>query len=672
MNLFKNKAMYTRYFLLAFFLVWSFSKAQEKQDSILPVSLEEIILVSHQDIFNQKQAKPLSTVDEFLEKSTRITMIKRGNYAWEPAMNNMLSERLSVTIDGMQIFGACTDKMDPITSYVDVSNLSEIHVNSGQQGLENGATIGGGVDLVLQKSYFGEPKQNFGLDLGYESNPNAKIVSAEYNVSRQKYFINTDVLYREADNYSAGGGEEVHFSQYQKFNVSMASGIKLNEESALVGTFIYDQANDVGYPALTMDVSLAKAIIGSLAYEYNSQASFISDFESKVYFNTIEHVMDDTNRPDVPIHMDMPGWSETFGFYAKAKIQKNQHQFLSNFNGYYNRSKAEMTMYPNDPNESLMFMLTWPDVQTYYSGLFVEDIWSLNNTDQIKLDARIGGQVENIADDFGFNSLKIFYPNMDRSQQRFLFGLNATYSKVLNNFDWMLGLGHGQRAPSVSEAYGFYLFNSFDNFDYIGNPELGNEKSTEINFKVSYKKANFGLGLESSFFYINDYIIGVIDPSLSEMTIGADGVKIYSALDYATIWNTYVNGDFSFWQNWHLMAKIGYSLGQDMDGGNLPLISPVTYQAGLHFKKNMFDVEVLLNGAGEQRNFSPDFGENQTEAYAVFNINGSYNFYLGKNTIFFKAGIENIFDVNYSTYTDWNNIPRMGRNFFVNISYVFQ
>ena len=65
-------------------------------------------------------------------------MIKRGNYAWEPTLNNMVSERLVVTIDGMQIFGACTDKMDPITSYVDVSNLEKVTIGSGQEGTENG------------------------------------------------------------------------------------------------------------------------------------------------------------------------------------------------------------------------------------------------------------------------------------------------------------------------------------------------------------------------------------------------------------------------------------------------------------------------------------------------------------------------------------------------------
>ena len=66
-------------------------------------------------------------------------LIKRGAYAWEPVLNDMSSERLSVTIDGMRIFGACTDKMDPVTSYVDVSNLKEVHVSGGQQGAEQGS-----------------------------------------------------------------------------------------------------------------------------------------------------------------------------------------------------------------------------------------------------------------------------------------------------------------------------------------------------------------------------------------------------------------------------------------------------------------------------------------------------------------------------------------------------
>ena len=104
------------YSLFVLFFLSSILYAQEKQiDSTKVMDLDEVIVISRVGLNNYKQEKPLSFLDEYLEKSNKITTIKRGNYAWEPSMNNMLTDRLSVTIDGMQIFGACTDKMDPIT-----------------------------------------------------------------------------------------------------------------------------------------------------------------------------------------------------------------------------------------------------------------------------------------------------------------------------------------------------------------------------------------------------------------------------------------------------------------------------------------------------------------------------------------------------------------------------
>lgn len=73
------------------------------------------------------------SVDEFLSSSDNISFIKRGAYAWEPLLNNMSTERSTVTIDGMHVFGACTDKMDPITSYVESNNLATIDIKSGQE-----------------------------------------------------------------------------------------------------------------------------------------------------------------------------------------------------------------------------------------------------------------------------------------------------------------------------------------------------------------------------------------------------------------------------------------------------------------------------------------------------------------------------------------------------------
>ena len=108
--------------------------AQEKKnDTLAAVNLNEIIVIGKKTPLNLKQPKSLTSVEDYLMGSSKMNMIKRGAYAWEPTINNMSTERTVITIDGMRIFGACTDKMDPVTSYVEISNLSEATVASGQQ-----------------------------------------------------------------------------------------------------------------------------------------------------------------------------------------------------------------------------------------------------------------------------------------------------------------------------------------------------------------------------------------------------------------------------------------------------------------------------------------------------------------------------------------------------------
>jgi iron complex outermembrane receptor protein len=121
---------------------------------------EEIIVLEKKHKSQIKQSKTLTSIDDYLQKSAKVDMIKRGAYAWEPIINSMPTERTLVTIDGMRIFGACTDKMDPITSYVEVSNLSEATISSGQEGACFGNTIGGSIDLKRNQNNFRNQKWN--------------------------------------------------------------------------------------------------------------------------------------------------------------------------------------------------------------------------------------------------------------------------------------------------------------------------------------------------------------------------------------------------------------------------------------------------------------------------------------------------------------------------------
>lgn len=157
-----------------------------------------------------------------------------------------------------------------------------------------------------------------------------------------------------------------------------------------------------------MDVLLAEAKIISLSYKYIPDSAVISGWETKGYFNTMTHKMDDTKRPAISIHMDMPGWSDTYGFYSKIKGKHENHEFLADLNSFYNKAVAEMTMYPVDPTENLMFMYTWPDVRTLYNGLSLEDIITISPETILRISINLGFHSNTVANDFGLQSLRIF------------------------------------------------------------------------------------------------------------------------------------------------------------------------------------------------------------------------------------------------------------------------
>ena len=654
-------------FILAPFGVYA--QTPQPTDSLKQIQLSSVVIIGQQRVIN-KSIKVLSSLDSYLETNNAINMIKRGAYAWEPMLNGMATERSVVTIDGMRIYGACTDKMDPITSYVEVTNLSQANIHSGQAGAANGATIAGSIDLVRRQSGFGGKPFAGSIFSGLESANLQKVAGATLQHSSANFFADVDFTYRDADNYKAGGGKEILYSQFTKYNFSTTVGYQLDPHQQLKASLISDKATDVGYPALPMDVSKAEAFIGSLQYDRHIGSSLVDYWQAKLYYNKVTHIMDDTKRPDVPIRMDMPGWTTTGGFYSKLNGEISSHKWTANLSGHYNTSLAEMTMFSNNPNEKDMFMLTWPGVHTLYTGLFLEDKINLNEqwTASVMLGSALHHNV--VKDDFGYESLKIFYPEMQRNKSRWLKNTAVKMSYHREKWQFDFGTGYGERAPSVSEGYGFYLFNSADKYDYVGNPEMPNEKSLEFNASAAVTKGDFSVKAQLNYFRIYDYIIGFNRTDFIPMTIGASGIRMYGQLPAANMFNAGLSLGYNITEHLQWSGNMAYRRGSS-GNLNLPQIQPFSYGSTFKYTNKSLIAEVSANGAAKQTAFGAAFGEVPAAAYTVFNLAASKQFDLAKQKIVVKAGVENLFDKYYSTFADWNRIPRMGRNVFVNVVFGF-
>lgn len=650
------------------------SLAGSAQDS-LSLELEQVVILPSGQDCHSPGTKPLGSLDSYLEGSNSVNMVRRGYYAWEPLLNGMATERSVITVDGMRIYSACTDKMDPVTSYVETSNLSRARIKNGASGGEHGGTVAGSIDLERRRSGF-NAKRRFGgsASAGFEANNGQRIIGTALNYSSPSFYTDVDLTYRRASNYRAGyrsgGPSEVDHSQFTKYNLSAITGYKLSEGNELEAALIFDKATDVGYPGLPMDVSLAQALIGSVQYRHLPRNGRISLWETKVYYNTITHVMDDSQRPDVHIRMDMPGWSTTQGFYTKIYTSAGKHAIKATWSGHRNNSLAEMTMHPNNPAEPTMFMLTWPDVSTVYSGLNAEDRIRLSPRLDLTLHAGLGLHENTIDSEFGRRSLELFHPSIPARKQRWLPTAGAGLAFQRGRFSHRAGLGYSERAPSVSEGYGFYLLNANDNYDYVGDPRMRNEHSFSAELASTYKHGKLQLEASAILFHLMDYIVGRPEPGLLPMNINAAGVKVYGQIPSATLLNTGLSAEYHFSETWQLLGDASYRYGQGSDGTRLPLIQPLQGRTRLRYEKKRYAAEATVLGSTRNRN-SAEFGETRKPGYVTGNLSASREFSLKKHKLTVNLGVDNITDHYYTTFSDWFGIPSMGRNVYGHVVFTW-
>lgn len=648
--------------------------AQATGDSIYrKIDLTEITIKT-QNRTPRPQTKSVASIEEHLQTARQVDMIKRGSYAWEPTVNNMSSERVSTTIDGMKIFCACTDKMDPVTSYVETGNLGEIEINNGVASNENTSNqIGGSIDLKLKKAGFdGDSAIHANIKASHEWNGHLNVYGIDGYISRRNFYVNLGTFYRHADNYTAGGGKEIKYSQYTKNNAFVNTGIRWADYQTLEASLIYDLARNVGYPALTMDVKKAEGIITSLTYSHRAFTDFFSRWQTKLYYNHVTHIMDDTKRKEIVMHMDMPGETETFGLNSYLRGHQNEHTYNITYSIYRNRSVADMTMYPNDKSNPPMYMLTWPDVRHVNTGISVSEEWKIKPGKTLKLSGNIHLQHNNVHSDEGYKTLKIYAPSMNREENRA--GGNVAAKYELKNGGWLVvtGLGLASRMPTISEQYGYFLFNTLDSYDYLGNPTIENEKTLETELSASWQGEHTEVIVEGNIFLFNNYIAGRIKDNIYRMTIGAKGVKQYENISKAMIANVSIElnnriGTFVKWKN-----NVKWAIGKDDNNDYLPLITPIAGISTLAYDYGRLNVNGGIEWAAAQKNYGKKYGETKSNGYLVTNASVGYRWRIAsKIFLSIKAGVENITDKKYTTYSDWNDIARKGRNGYLNINIGF-
>ncbi|WP_317900026.1 TonB-dependent receptor [Aurantibacillus circumpalustris] len=618
--------------------------------------------------FNFYKGSKLANTEDILSRMEGVSLIKRGAYGLEPILRNYGSGQTNITIDGMRIYGACTDKMDPVSIYVEPVNLQSIQVAHGAAGALNGSTIGGQINFNLKEPSYNCNKKIHGqVGQSYSTINKGSNTNFALQQTLHKFSYRVSGALRDAGNYKSGDNIQIKNSGFHKSNLSAALSYKIDSLQTLKINYLGDWGKFIGYPALPMDVGSASAQIYSMSHHTIFKNKKLESNELKVYYNHIVHQMDDTQRPEAPMHMDMPGWSTTFGFYDNLSIKKG---IKLRVDYHHVNTRADMIMYPS--GEPLMYLQTLPENNLSNIGFSLQKLFTLKHKQQINLNGRIDLFNQSAISSAGINQWKVFNTDISTSKQDFLKNLNLNYSKLFTGHLFLqLTFGYGERIATSNERYGYYLYNRQDQFDYIGNISLKPERSyqTELRIKKEFKKVEVSMNL---FYHLTkDYIYSYKLDGYGQMTIGAFGLKTYKNIDYALSTGAEFTTKFNVTERLTHISSIKYVYAETHNGKPLPLVPPFKLQQALRFKIQLTQIQLEHDYAYAQNRINIDYGDRQTPSFHLFNLRIAQNIRIKSSILQLGIACENIFDQNYREHLDIGNIPRFGRNFLMNASLLF-
>ena len=652
------------------------------------VTISETIPLNDRTVLDLYQSSRFSSIDKINSRLDGISLIRRGAYAMEPQMHGFSGGQINLTIDGMRMFGACTDKMDPVTSYIEPDNLKSLQISHGTNGSHNGSTVGGSFDMILKEPATGH---DGGITIqagtGYETVSDGINVNGSLEYNSNKWGFRSSATYRKHSSYTDGNGEVVPNSQFGKINLHSVLKYEVDPDNIFRMDFLLDDAFDVGYPALPMDVARAKARIYSLQYEKPLTDHNIIRVKAKLYYNSVYHLMDDSrrdstffldnetgeNQDTVYMRMDMPGWSDTWGFFLEGEIMLNDNNRLYlKFDDYLNYSRANMTMYMNQPGypgEPPMYAETWPDMYRNVMGIFARNTSYLTQSLKLMVDARLDYSISRVTSETGWRQFTIFGYDINRSYTELPKSLNMNLNyRPRRAFSFDVGLGYSERLPTNSEQFGFFIYNALDGYDYLGNPDIRLESSRHMRANVHFTRPAFKASLRNHFSYVNDYILGRLDPDIPPMNFYASGLKKYQNIEHAIMYGTSLQMQWIPVQSVNLYSLFKYTYARTYEGEPLPLIPPFKNISICRYQKKSLSLQAEGEFSSAQHRISPTFGETPTDAFAIFHFRASWSWNISKYLLEISSGVENIFNKAYSEHLDWGNYLRPGRNVYMHLS----
>ncbi len=647
----------------------------------------------------QIQNEEIRDVGDFLRILPNVSGVRKGGVSVDPVVRGFKFSQLNVVLDnGIKIENGCPNRMDPVSSHVEAEDIEKIEVIKGPFVLKYGPSFGGLINLITEEPH---PYDKFEIHAnalyGFETNWNGQKEHISINGGNKKIYFLASGNYKNYGNYKSGNleGHDMTFSSsFKKNNFTGKLGFSIKPNQNIILSYTGINGKDVLYPALTMDEKSDDTRIVSADYKARDLSNFVKALDIKVYQSNVDHVMDNSKRPGYSTkQMIAEVNAVNTGGRAEITMQQTKHKILAGFD-FENINKdgdRTMTMQMMGTTSTKKSNL-WDNALIQNAGLFAE-----YNTffSSFEFNAGIRGDFNKATSGDTLKIIKndVNYFNAVNSQYMNLSASIGITKKINEYFNVSLALGRASRSPNMLERYIKLMAVGYDNFDYLGNPQLKPETNNEADLTLKFSQDNTGsIYLNGFYSYVQNYITAErLSPSVvMPQTQGVLGVKQFVNTDYVTFKGCefgYTSPD-NFSLGGSMVAAYTYAVipedtkyvlnGTQVTGETivtndaLSEIPPFEATICVYYKfmKGNLIPKISFRAVAEQRHTSVAFYEAHTPGFGILNLSLKYK--VNKNAEI-NTGINNVFDRAYYEHLNrkiigtTGKLYEPGRVFFINL-----
>lgn len=648
----------------------SFGYAQE-------ILLKEVELKAKKETFKDSlevreiRESSAKDVGEALTKLEGIWKVRKGGIANDVVLRGFYRDNINVLIDGVRVYAACPNRMDPPAFHVDFSEVERIEIIKGPFDVRHQGSMAGLVNIITKK-----PEEGFRIKLNASAGSfNFINLSPVVSYADDKFSILVGYSYKYSKPYKDGDGRRItEYANYRpefrnkkafEINTYWAKlGFKPIKNHNVEFSYTRQDARDVLYPYLRMDAIYDKTYRFNMNYQIDGISDTLKSLKFHFYYTRVDHPMDSRFRTGGYMRTDAE--SKTYG----GRLEANLADLTLGFEAYKRNWNAFSSIMGGQ--------FSIPDVDTENFGIYGE--YKRNLSDKLRLVAGLRlDTTKTKADSSKANTdLYFAYKNTRSTSKRDTYpsGNIQLFYELQKGTELFVGLGHSVRVPDAQERY-FALIRPMH--DWVGNPELKPSKNTELDLGIKYSTDRTLIKATAFYSYVQDYI--TVHNQFSPL-------RNKSARSYENVDAQFFGGEvdlrLSLTQGLFLFGGMSYVQARketkpdplkNIRSSRVAEIPPLKTRLALRYDKGMYfgEVETILSAT--QNRVDTDLKEEKTSGYGVVNVKVGGNF----RGFTLSAGIDNVLDKKYFEHLSYQRdpfrsdfkVPEPGRTFYVNVSYTF-